>query len=251
MGQDVPDDVKIRLGSTLARTSEFQVRLGNLGTPDFIALGEGQTTAAARNLAPQARAIMDHVALVVQVARYHLYLASYERIRQRDYCVPANATGGNIAVEHHLTLAFSLRFGYMNHNKTRVNGQIGEVRRLLTNDGNQALADVLKPFQEDAQWRWLKNYRDRWDHRDPMRIAEYGLQFSNKRAFWTEEPTTLPYDKPGRALELVITDGDPPETTVDEMLEQGTYCFNLLAKQIDSYIGILEAGHQNPAIVKM
>lgn len=260
MSQAVPDEVKRQLGAALAQTNAFSRRLGALGGPDFVALGSWQETAEARNRASQAHATMEHVALVLQVARYHIYLASFERVRHRDYLVPANEAGGNIAAaflftsfanhaiaaEHHLTLAFSLRFGYMNHDGTRANGKISEVRRRLTQEGHQALAAMLKPFQEDAQWRWLKDYRDRWDHRDPMRIAEYGMQFSNTRDYWQEEPTTLPDGTPGRALELTITAGDPPETGVDEMLEKGAYCFNLLAKQVEGYINILEANHRQP-----
>jgi hypothetical protein len=84
-----------------------------------------------------------------------------------------------------------------------------------------------------------------------MRVAGLGLQYSNKRDYWTEEPTTLPSGEPGLAHELVITGGDPPETSVDEMMEKGIYCFNLLAKQVDSYISILEANHQNPVVIRV
>jgi hypothetical protein len=264
MSQGVPDEVKRQLSAALTRTVAFSDRLGALGTPDFVAMDSWQESEDARNRAPQAHATMEHVALVVQVARYHIHLASFERVRHRDYLEVPNESGGNIAAaflftsfanhaiaaEHHLTLAFSLRFGYMNHDGSQALGKISDVRRRLTEDGHQDLADILKPFQEDAKWAWLKKYRNRWDHRDPMRIAEYGMQFSNRRDYWKEKPTTLSGGRPGRAIQLDITAGDPPETSVNEMLDKGTYCFNLLAKQVDSYITILEGMHQNPGAIQ-
>lgn len=265
MSQDVPDEMKIKLEQEIIYTTDYVLRLDKLGPPDFVALGTGENTAAGRNRAPQARVTMDHVASILQVAHYHIHLAKYERIRHRDYIVPSNPDGGNfaayclftsfvshaVAVERHLTLALSLRFGFMNHNNTRANGDIGEVRKLLAQAGHPDLAEVLRPFQENAKWQWLKKYRDRWEHRDPMRVKELGVQFSNRRDYWKEEQTTLPGGKPGRALTLTITAGDPAETSVDEMLENGIYCFNLMAKQVDRYISILEAAHQSPMVIKV
>ncbi len=76
MSQGVPDEVKRALSASLTRTNEYAGRVYGLGTPDFVALGTGQAAPAARNRAPQAMATMQHVARILDVARYHLYLGA-------------------------------------------------------------------------------------------------------------------------------------------------------------------------------
>lgn len=173
MSQGIPDEVKRELSAALRRTSEFSRRLWALGDPEFVALGVAADPD--RNRGPRAHATALHVALIVQLARYHLH---------------ADA-------------------------------------------GQRPFADVLAPFQHDADWQWLRQYRERWEHRDPPRIAEFGMQFSSQRDYRVDE---------GSASTLTLTAGDPPETSVDEMLRRGVSCFNLLAAQVDRYIGLLEAG---------
>jgi hypothetical protein len=266
MSQGISDEVKRELSAALRPTSEFSGRLWALGGPEFVAFGAAAEPD--RNRSPQAHAAALHVALIVQLARYHLHLARYERLRHREYLAPPNPADGDvaaaflftsfamhaIAVERHLTVALALRFSILNHQGTGPSGRINEVRRALADAGQQPFADVLAPFQHEADWQWLRQYRERWEHRDPPRIAEFGLQFSSKRAYWTEGPTTLPGGEPGRALELTITAGDPPETSVEEMLRRGVSCVNLLAAQVDHYIRLLETGaavgqHGTPEVV--
>jgi len=166
--------------------------------------------------------------------------------------VPANPAGGDVAaaflfssfalhaivVEEYLTNALVLQFDIRNRSGIG-SPRRQDVQRILLQE-RSPYTEILYPFQHDPQWQWLRTYRNRWTHGDPMRIEEFGLQFSSTRDYWKEESTTLPSGAPGRALQLVIGGGDPPETKVGEMLERGAYCFNLLAKQVDIYINLLE-----------
>lgn len=254
MTGEVPDSVKRELSAALIPTHNFQRRLGELGDPEFIALS-ATGEANARNRRAQAQATMLHVTLIVQVARYHIHLARYERTRHRYYLSPPNPAGGDIAaafnftsfathaiiVENHFVVALALRAGMLDDSDKEGDSRIAEVRRFLQFNEQGTFATLLDPFQYDRNWQWLREYRNRWVHRDPVRIAELGMQFSNRRAYWKEEPT---------ALELVIGVGDPPETSVDELLDKGVYCFNLLAKQIDTYISLLEARREKPTRIR-
>ncbi len=76
--------MKRELADALAPTSQFAVRLAELGDPGFIAPAT-TGNASERNRGAQMHATMMHAASVVQVASYHIYLARYERTRHYYY----------------------------------------------------------------------------------------------------------------------------------------------------------------------
>jgi hypothetical protein len=246
----VPDEVKRQLSSALMPTHGFQSRLDD---PEFIALA-ATGDAKARNRIAQAQATMLHIALIVQVARYHIHLARYERLRHRSYLVPPNPAGGDVAaafnftsfavhaisVEHHFIMALALQFDVPDPSEKGSRALIATLYRALRLNNLPEYNALLEPFETDRIWQWLRDYRNRWMHSDPVRIRELGMQFSSRRNYWRDDKT---------AIELTIGTGDPPETNVDELLERGVYCFNLMARQFDAYIGLLEKGRPAPLTI--
>jgi len=256
INQDVPDEVKRELSDALMRTVDFSVRLDGLGASGFIVPKVGEASEHNREL--QSYAAMQDVALIVQVANYHIYLARFERIRHRFYITPANPAGGDISaaflftsfaihaitVEHRLTAALDLQFGITSHLSSAPSGNLRDLHRALKRRGHIVFAEILLPFIYDEEWLWLRDYRNRWMHGNPMQIAELHMNFGSMQSCWLEETTTNSSGAPERSFGFASNTSGTAQTTVEEMLERGVSCFNLMAKQIDQYISLLEAGAQ-------
>jgi hypothetical protein len=189
----------------------------------------------------------------VQAAHYHLYLAHYERLRLGTYSDPPNIGGGNaaayynftslslhaIAAQRHLVLALVTQHRLNKALKIKKASAVktDEAYKYLTSE-NSPYAAVLRPFEKDDDWKWLRLYRDRYEHENPMLVAEMGIQYSLNRALWDE---TVDEDAGVVTYHIGIGGGDPADTNIEEMLTRGVRGFNLLGKQLDEYTTMLVA----------
>lgn len=207
-----------------------------------------------RSPLPRARVALEHAARTVQAAYYHLYMAHYERLRLSTYSDPPNVGGGNIAAYYNFT-SFSLHaIAAERHlvlavvTQHRINELLSvgkklpaskiktdEAYRYLTSS-KLSYVTVLMPFVKDEDWKWLRLYRDRYEHEDPMLVKELGIQYRLKRAIWDEDEDL---EAGTTTYHIGFGGGDPAETNIEEMLGRGVRGFNLLGKQLDVYTTML------------
>ncbi len=247
---DVPESEKKVLDGLLHDTLQVERTIQDWGSPKWLSLGLGYQRGSS---IPRTAIVLQHAATLVQTARYHIYMAYYERLRHHKYLIPPNIGGGNIhayfnvtsfslhaiASERHIRLALVLQH--------RINKALNIKRatRVTTEEAykylasvNLPYAEVLKPFTSDADWKWLREYRNRYEHQDPMLVEELGLQYRLRSHLWEvdEDPETK-----ATTFSLSFNAGDPWATNVEEMLTKGVICFNLLGKQFDRYAQLVAA----------
>lgn len=246
MATDLPRPEKKKLESKLYPTLEIQRRIISR-SPSFLAVQMGPAS-----LVPNAWAVLSHVSNATQAARFHLYMALYERLRYRKYLKPLNPQGGDVLADFYFT-SFALHAvaaeGQMALSLARLHGMPGSGRKGFRAPSSHAIYEFLckhtsgRPFAKflaafhdrDEDWKWVKNFRDRWAHMNPVRVKEFGIQYSmdfKKDSFWTKD---------SNVQSIEIGGGDPPETTVPEMLKRGVRAFNLFGKQLDLYTVELES----------
>ncbi len=243
---DIPEAENDRLEALLYPTIEVERAIQDLPMPGMIALGLGPRSDAGL---PRARIILEHAASTVQAARYHLYMAHYEQLRLGTYSDPPNPGGGDvaayfnftsfalhaIATESHLVLALATQYRMRKEIETTAGIKPGEAYKYLASRGLPHAA-VLRPFEKDKHWKWLRLYRHRYSHQDPMLVEEMGLQYSLRGKYWQTE-----VDQEAGVVtnSIAIRGSDPPDTNIAEMLSNGTRAFNLLGKQLGEYTAML------------
>lgn len=246
MATDLPTAEKKKLESKLYPTVDVQARIVSR-SPSFLAVQLGPAS-----LAPNAWAVLYHASNAAQAARFHLYMAMYERLRNRKYLKPPNPQGGDILADFFFT-SFALQAiaaeGHMALSLARLHGMPGAGRKgfrapssdevykyLRGNTGGKLFVKFLTPFHgRDEDWQWLRKFRNRWAHMNPVRVKGLGIQYSmdyKKDSFWT---------KHSNVQSIAMGGGDPAETTVPEMLKRGVSAFNLFGKQLDLYTRELES----------
>jgi len=247
---DLPDPEKHALDGLLHDTLHVERRIHDWGSPQWLSLGLGYHMGSS---IPRAAIVMQQSATVVQTARYHIYMAHYERLRHHKYLTPPNIGGGNIhayfnvtsfslhaiASERHIRLALVLQH--------RINKalNINSATSVTTEEAykylasvNSPYAGVIKPFDTDADWQWLQDYRNRYEHEDPMLVEELGLQYRLRSQLWEVDEDK---ETGAKTVSLSFNGGDPWETNVEEMLSKGVSCFNLLGKQFELYAQLVSA----------
>lgn len=250
MAADLPRAEMKKLEARLCATVEIQKRVISR-SPSFLAIQLGP-----KSLIPNAWAVLHHACDATQAARFHLYMAMYERLRYREYKKPPEPQGGDmladfyftsfalhvVAAEGHIALSLGRLYGMpgagRNGFKAPTSNEIyGFLRR---EPGAEEFVTLLAPFQgRDANWKWIKRFRNRWAHMNPVRVKEFGIQYSmdfKRDSFWTTK---------SNVRSISVGGGDPPETTVPEMLKRGVRAFNLLGKQLDLYTAKLETSLPN------
>ena len=232
-------DAQKSLQAMLFDMGRLYKQLSSLPRAEWLAIK--MSTPGSLDGLPKARATLDHLLRVVGVARHHLFMALYERRIHNEFATPQNPGFADwsayafvtsfalhaIAAMRHFTIALSFQFNIPNREGEVPNGDTKAVQRELQRQGHIEYTQLLREIRGDADWGWLIKYRDRWEHRDPIRVKELGIQDSNNRQYW---------EKTATGHELSIRGGDAPEITIDKMLERSIRCFNLLATQIDTYI---------------
>lgn len=170
-----------------------------------------------------------------QDAKHLLYLAHHDRLYYSHYkkapdTFTANAmavmyftsfTLNVVAAENHLAIAALLADG--GHIKDGWAPVAAKIVKKLSDE----FAVFLQPLLvEGTDWQWVRAFRERWFHLDPVRVKELGLQWrvSSERRFGVHDPVN-------KTLTCGIGGGDAPEVSVDEMLAKGRTAFNLFARQ--------------------
>jgi hypothetical protein len=117
----------------------------------------------------------------------------------------------------------------------RWNFSSSDVIRTLRSESPENAA-LLERIIGDAAWRWIREFRERWFHLDPVRIAELGMQWrvDFNRRFWL-------VDNAAGTRTLPMAGSDAPEVKVSEMLERGRCGFNMFATQFALYVRGVEA----------
>jgi hypothetical protein len=178
----------------------------------------------------------------LQAARYHLYLAHHDRYYYQQSRRPPKTLAGDalaswfftsftlhaVAAENHMAISTLLLFKKCRPGR-RDFGTSDVIEQLR---GDSAFhTDLLRRIRGDDAWNWIREFRRRWFHLNPVRVEELGLQWrvDFDRAFWSANSSA-------GTLTLPIGAGDPSETTVAEMLEQGRKGFNMFAKQFALYV---------------
>lgn len=186
-----------------------------------------------------------HTAHVLQVARYHLYMAYHEKVYYSKYRDPVDSFTANgmafflftsysmhlFAAEEHMARSMML---LLNRSKTDARDNrkswAGFAKKQLKELGDTDCKRFLDAISEDSAVGWLHTFRDRWVHGNPIRVEGLWLQweadFNTKSS--QEDPVSGTLTLP-RNVEA------PPEITIQEMLEKGRKAFNILAGQFDHY----------------
>lgn len=249
MIRELNDDEKQKLEDQLQLydMNALEHRLHELGGPYEAAVQLGY-----HSRLPHTLVVLQHVMTAAQIARYHLYLAHYERAKYQisgdpyyahtddfvafflftSYALHATATANHLIV----ALAQQFDYNYNREGNTVRDDRLWPVYKRLKKEGQDDYASILSPFLKDGNedWIWLDTYRDRWTHRNPMRIAELGVQYDINAEFWTDHDTSWRM--------TLNTRGDKPEITVADMLSKGVSTFDVLGQQINKYIALLESG---------
>ena len=231
----IPVHAMKSIEASLYKSFEIQLDLLQI-SPDDIAMILGS-----KSRIPHAWGAMWHTAHVLQVARFNLYLAYHERLYYNSYRKPVDpftALGQAawyftsfsihaLAAENHMGLSMMYLFGI-----PKPASKFGTplVRKKLKEAGQDDYSLILDPILGSHWMSWLRKYRDRWVHGNPMRIKGFGLQWGIdfEREFWKTNAAE-------KTRTLGIGEGDPAETTIEEMLENGRQAFNILARQFDIY----------------
>ena len=184
---------------------------------------------------PNAWASLLWAAHACQAAWCHLYLAHHDRCYYSRYKKPPKPETANalaawfftsfslhaVAAENHLALALLLADG----GKFKKGWAPGAAK--IATKLNPKLVSFLQPLIDSGtSWQWVRDYRNRWVHLDPVRIKELGLQWmeSCDRSYWKHDPIA-------KTLTCGIGGSDPGEATVNEMLDHGRGAFHLFARQ--------------------
>lgn len=249
MASEVPCREKQRLESLLYSTIGIQKRIISR-SPHQLAVGLGPNSQI-----PITWVVLAHASNAVQAARYHLYMALHERIYYAKFRKPPDPGSGNvladffftsfslhaIAAEAHIAVSLARFFNVQDKRSRGVlaphsRDVYKELQRRRT---GRSYRGLLEPFQSgrNSDWTWLRDFRNRWAHMNPVRVKELGIQYSmdfRRKSFWAQDPKS-------RTASITYSGGDPAEITISEMLDLGVRSFNLLGKQFDSYISQLEA----------
>lgn len=228
-------DLGKRLPPTMQITEEV-----NSYAPELLAKALGPDSGI-----PNAWTSVKWAAHACQAAWYHLYLAHHDCMYYRQYRRPPDPLTGDalavwfftsftlhaVAAEDHLAVSMLLLF--KKPEPTRKMFGSPYVSREIKDDDAE-MAALLNRITGDHNWQWVRGFRERWFHLDPLRVEELGLQWrvSFRREFWhaaADGSRTLP---PSR--------GDTPEVTVEEMLDKGVKAFTVFARQLGIYVRTLD-----------
>jgi hypothetical protein len=199
-------------------------------TPDFLA-----TALHPESPLPNAWTSLVWASHACQDARYLLYLAHHDRLYYSRYKKPPDAftadaiavmfftsfTLNVVAAENHLAIAALLADG--GHIKEGWAPVAAKIVKKLSKEFSVFLQPLLV---EGTDWQWVRTFRERWFHLDPVRVKELGFQWcvSSERCFCVQDPVN-------KTLTCGLGGGDAPEVTVDEMLAKGRAAFELFSRQ--------------------
>ena len=239
-GRVLPVKVMKELERQLPPTIQIE-RLVHSYTPDLLAMGLGPESGL-----PNAWTAIIWAAHACQAAHYHLYLAHHDRLYYQRYSTPRKPLTGDalatwfftsytlhaIAAENHMAVSMLLLLKRPRPNK-KLFGSPYVCRQIK--EEAPALAALLGRLMGDHNWKWLRDFRERWFHLDPVRVNELGLQWTTQfgREYWQA-------DREKGTLTLGLGGGDPGEVGVEEMLARGRDSFHLFARQFGSYVSLLD-----------
>jgi len=237
------------IDSLLPKTRKIEKIVMNY-SPQMLALALGPS-----NNLPNAWTSLLWAAHACQAAHYHLYLAHHDRLYYSKYRRPPKLPESNmiasmfftsftlhaVAVENHLAVACLLSVGETfpkNKNNTKnINFGTRYVIKVLKKKSR----DLVKPLQQltknPSDWQWIREYRERWFHLNPVRIKELGIQFrvsDDLQQFWR-------VDKKAGIRTLGFGGGDPSEIDVDTVLQRGIKGFKILTSSYAQIVQIMEA----------
>ncbi len=232
----LPKKAMKQIEEKLANTLAIQKRILRYNPKTFaIIFGPG-------SLIPSALNSLTWAAHCCQAARYSLYLAHHEYIYYSKFRKPPRQ-GTAILMAVWMFTAFSLHLiGAENHlssaillftgqslpkNKNGVARQLPlkkvvEMEQVKSKEPE--LANTLSQLVNSTNNQWIRKYRERWFHLDPVIVDELGIQFRES----DKEPWEKDEEK--GTLTLGVGGGDKPEITVEEMLEKGDRGFNFFGE---------------------
>lgn len=239
-GRVLPVRVMKELERQLPPTIQIE-HLVHSYTPNLLAMALGPESGI-----PNAWTAIIWAAHACQAAHYHLYLAHHDRLYYHQYSKPLKPLTGDalaswfftsftlhaIAAENHMAVSMLLLL------KRRQPGQklFGSpyVCKEIKSEA-PGLAALLTRLMEDHNWKWVRVFRERWFHLDPVRVNELGLQWTTQfgREYWQT-------DREKGTLTLGFGGGDPCEVGVEEMLARGREAFRVFARQFGTYVTILD-----------
>lgn len=196
---------------------------------------------------PHAWAAVGKVNLVLSCARYHLLLAHLDRayygrepiagrIRHADV-LPAFLFNSYalhaLAAENHLAYAVARLCSLPVARRQRPNFTVKNVRRLLSDRSEPVLRQILSPLLGNADWHWVRLYRHRWTHLDPVRVEELGIQFEATygKEFWWRTET-----EKGVQHELKVGGGAPAEAGVEDLMAHGRKSLTCFAAVYECFV---------------